>query len=74
MKIHIHYRRLLIIFAYTGQGFTIPFRLFTTDVLCHSLYQRQKRGTGDTKNAFKTANLDLLDYSYKIIMVVCKIT
>lgn len=36
---------------------------------CHLLYQRQKTGTGYTKDPFKTTSLDLLDYSYKIIMV-----
>ena len=54
-------------------GFIIPFRLFVTDVLCHSLYQKQKRGTVDTKNSFKVAGLSILDCSYKVIVVARKL-
>ena len=58
------YPRALVIL----QGFTIPSDCLP-QTFCHLLYQRQKTGTGYTKNPFKTASLDLLDYSYKIIMV-----
>ena len=63
------YSRVLVIF----HGFIIPFRLFVTDVLCHSIYQKQKRWTVDTKNYFKIAGLSILDCSYKVIVVARKL-